>query len=334
MKVISNRDAAIGEIEMLLKGNGYPVNNVMIGGVVDIVNKIADYHEEGVKLYPEVIVLHDEYSLKPLQARTEIIYKGDISINEFSKVMKLCAPLAVGNWNIFIVLPDDKHITYGLVSVEKKETSLDLVTQAIDMGGDDGIIYIRNVGSKNVELRTKHEACVISLTLDGNMDSQDSNLRQLVEMMLKDLEHDNVLHNFMVKTIKEALNAGHGNLIAVCKKENFDLCLEKMTGGAKLAPVIDIPGLLKEDKVIHSNETSVAIKSNMALVRSVINHDGITFFSTKGELLGYHYIVDNSKVGDGNAVGGSRTKAFEALKTIEGIEGRFFKSQDGVTKYC
>ena len=334
MKVISNRDAALHEIENMLKGNGYPVNKTMIEGVADIVNKIADYREEGAKLYPEVIILHDDYSLKPLQARTEIIYKGEIRENEFSKVMKLCAPLAVGNWNIFIVLSEDKSISYGLVSVERKETSLDLVTQAIDMGGDDGIIYIRNVGSKNVELRTKRESCVISLTLEMDMVFQDSNLQKLVEVMLKDLEHEEVLHNFIVKTIKEALNAGHGNLIAVCKRENFELCLTKMTGGAKLTPAIDIPGLLAEDKVIRSNETSVAIKSNMALVRSVINHDGITFFSTRGELLGYHYIVDNSKVGDGNAVGGSRTKAFEALKTIEGIEGRFFKSQDGVTKYC
>lgn len=334
MKVISNRDSALYEIDKLLKGNGFPVNKTMIEGVADLVNQIADYHEEGVKLYPEVIILHDDYSLKPLQARIEIIYQGDIRENEFSKVMKLCAPLAVGNWNIFIILPDDTHITYGLVSVERKETSLDLVTQAIDMGGDEGIIYIRNVGSKNVELKTKQESCIISLTLDRNMDFQNSNLHKLVETMLKDLEHDEVLHNFIVKTIKEALNAGHGNLIAVCKRDNFELCLTKMTGGAKLTPSIDIPRLLGEDKAIHSNETSVAIKSNMSLVRSVINHDGITFFSTQGELLGYHFIVDNSKVGDGNAVGGSRTKAFEALKTIEGIEGRFFKSQDGITKYC
>lgn len=334
MKVISNRDAALYEIDKLLKENGYSANNTMIEGVADIVNKIADYHEEGVKLYPEVIILHDYYSFKPLQARTEIVYEGEIKVNDYSKAMKLCAPLAVGNWNIFIVLPDDKHISYGLVSVERKETSLDLVTQAIDMGGDDGIIYIRNVGSKNVELKTKHKSCVISLTLDGNMDFQDSNLQKLVETMLKDLDHEPVLHNFIAKTIKDALNEGHGNLIAVCKRENLELCLEKMTGGARLTPSINIPELLKEDTVIHSNETSVAIKSNMTLVKSIINHDGITFFSTRGELLGYHYIVDNSKVGDGNAVGGSRTKAFEALKTIEGIEGRFFKSQDGITKYC
>ena len=318
MKKISNRDATLSELDKLLTENEYPVNSTIIEGVADIVNKIADYHEEGIKLYPEVIILHDNYSMKPLQARTEIIYQGVIRENEFSKVMKLCAPLAVGNWNIFIVLPDDTHITYGLVSVERKETSLD----------------IRNVGSKNVELRTKKESCVISLTLDSDMDFQDSNLQKLVETMLIDLEHEEVLQNFIVKTIKEAVNAGHGNLIAVCKSDNFEKCLTKMTGGAKLTPPIDIPILLYEDKVIHSSETSVAIKSNMALVRSVINHDGITFFSTRGELLGYHYIVDNSKVGEGNAVGGSRTKAFEALKTIEGIEGRFFKSQDGITKYC
>ena len=176
MKVVSSRDAALSEIEKLLQGNEYPVTKTLIEGVADIVNKIADYHEEGVKLYPEVIILHDDYYFKPLQARIVKVYEGEIKDNIFSKAMKLCAPLAVGNWNIFIVLHDDKHISYGLVSVERKETSLSLVTQAIDMGGDDGIIYIRNVGSKNVELKTKRESCVISLTLDREMDFQDEKL--------------------------------------------------------------------------------------------------------------------------------------------------------------
>jgi len=71
MKVISNGEAALYEINNLLKDNGYPVNSTLVEGVADIVNKIADYHEEGVKLYPEVIILHDDYFLKPLQARTK-----------------------------------------------------------------------------------------------------------------------------------------------------------------------------------------------------------------------------------------------------------------------
>lgn len=57
MKLISNRDTALYEIENMLKGNGYQVNKTMIEGVADIVNKIADYHEEGVKLYPIIWLL-------------------------------------------------------------------------------------------------------------------------------------------------------------------------------------------------------------------------------------------------------------------------------------
>lgn len=334
MKLVTNRDAAIGEIEGLLRDNHFQVNEMLVKGVTEVVNMIADYHEEGTKLYPELLLLNDTYLLKPLQARTEIVYDGDTGEAEFSRMMKLCAPLAIDNWNIFMVLPDVQHIVYGLASVEEKETSLSLMTQAIEMAGnDDGVIFIRNIGSKNVELKTKNDTCVISMTLDGDIDSQDENVHRLIEVMTKDLPSNEVQHEFLFKTIKAALNVGHGNLIAVCKEENLELCLEKMTGGARLTPAINIPELLANDWVEHSNETSVAIKSNMALVKSMINHDGISFFSTSGKFLGYHYIVDNSKVGNGRAVGGSRTKAFEALKTIDGIEGRFFKSQDGVTKF-
>ena len=64
----------------------------------------------------------------------------------------------------------------------------------------------------------------------------------------------------------------------------------------------------------------------------MINHDGITFVSTTGKILAYHYIVNN-KVESVQVVGGSRTKAFESLKNVPGIYACFFKSQDGLTKF-
>lgn len=65
----------------------------------------------------------------------------------------------------------------------------------------------------------------------------------------------------------------------------------------------------------------------------MLNFDGITLFSTTGTILGYHFIVDNKIDGENQIVGGSRSRAFEALTHINGISACFMKSQDGNVKY-
>ena len=121
-------------------------------------------------------------------------------------------------------------------------------------------------------------------------------------------------------------------MIAVCKEQDLEEVLRTMTGGAKLIPYVNIPELLKADKESGRSESAVAIKSNVSIVKSMINHDGITIFSTNGKVMAFHCIIDNSKAKDPDSVGGARTKAFDAMKTIPEFRMVFFKSQEGKTK--
>lgn len=335
-KPISCRERVLELVQQILGNERFPVSDIIIAGISDMINHIADYHEEGVKLFPEVILLNDKEKLRPIQSRSIVLYNGIIGTkqNQFSLAMKLCAPLAVNNWHIFIVIPNDKEIIYGVISAEITETSLSLDRQVIEMAGDeDNVIYIRNIGGKNVELKTKTHTYVVSLSLDDEIGNQDENLSGLVDSILSDCQSSDKLRDFLKKTLKDALNAGHGNLIAVCKEEKLHDCLEKMSDGVIINPTIDIPKLFKDDLDEQTNIKSVALKSHMALVKSMINHDGITIFSTTGKLLGFHYIVNNSEADKNDAVGGSRTKAFGALTKLECLESVYFKSQDGVTKF-
>ena len=194
------------------------------------------------------------------------------------------------------------------------------------------LLYIRNVGGKNVEVARRKEAILISLSLQEDVTTQDDNISKLVNSIIADLEDKEEAKRFILKVILDALNEGHGNLIAVCKEQNIDVVLANMTGGAKLEPYINIPELLKADREEGRSETSVAIKSNVSVVKHVINHDGITIFSTTGKVMAFHYIIDNSKANDPHIVGGARTKAFEALKIMPELYTVFFKSQEGITK--
>lgn len=335
--IISCGPQAKEELLKLMEEESFPLSETIIDGVLNIVNQVSDYHEEGVRLFPEVIIVNDISILKMIQARTEQVYDGMIEEHTFSRIMKLCAPLANSNWSIYVNIVDKEHVQYGVVSGELKETSLSLRRQVLEITPKvDHVLYIRNIGSKNVEIRNTFRTCIVSLTLDGSIINQDDNLNGLIACTIADVPDDlksEILFDFMHKTIGDALDEGHGNLIAVCKENDLSVCLKEMSGGSVIEKPIDIPSLLNDDRMFEKNTTSVAIKSYVSLIKSMINHDGITFVSTTGKILAYHYIVNNNKVESVQVVGGSRTKAFEALKNVPSIYACFFKSQDGLTKF-
>lgn len=336
MEDISLKDIAKEKVSELLKENGFPAEESVLNGVIELINQVADYYEEGIKLNPEIIIVGDFDVFKTIVSRIVCLYKGKIEDKEFKRLMKLCSPLATNNWKLYLYLKDDQ-MEYGVVSSEVSEMSLSLSNQLSGlMEENTPIIYIRNVGSKNVELLSGKGALGISFTLEGYSSGYDNNLQKLASAIVEDCQNDGIDYcAFILKLIKDALNEGHGNLIVVCKKEDLSSLInaENMTGGALLSSPIDIPQYLREDNREKSNKTSVQIKSYVSVLKAMINHDGITIFSTDGCLLGFHYIVNNSLVDNVTAVGGSRTKAFEALKKLGFLKARFFKSQDGVTKF-
>lgn len=337
MDIISNRKETIGVVSKILKDEFFPINDLIINGIVHLIDAVSDYSEEGHRLFPDILLLNDEESLKSIPGRFLIICDQENNPSQFSKVLKLCAPLAINNWHIYIIIKDDTHIQYGILSTEIKETSVSLKSSFHSMAEEGyNIVYIRNVGGKNVEIVDKDTQAIISMELNEDITTQDDNINSLVNAIISDYDKNQkeTLSEFYNKLIRGALDEGHGNLIAVCKKENFDLCMKVMSGGSKIIPAIDVPQLLLDDIQQNSNETSVAIKSYASVIKSMINHDGITIFSTEGQLLGFHFIVNNDIAQKSNAVGGSRTRAFEALKQIECLSGRFFKSQDGITKFA
>lgn len=331
--ILSSREECLSAIIEVLTEEGFPSTEIHVNGIIDIIDQISDYYEEGCKLYPEVLIVKSRDMILSYPGRHFRLYCGEIALHQFKQAMKLCAPVAVDNWNIYIILQDDNTIEYGLISTEEKETSLSLRTIALRQAEDDDhLLYIRNVGGKNVEIARKKDYILISLTLQDYISTQDVNISELAESIVSDVQDNEDAKRFILKVILDALNEGHGNLIAVCKEQDLDAVLAYMTGGAKLCPFINIPMLLEADKVDGTNKTSVEIKSNVSVIKHILNHDGITVFSTEGKVLAFHYIIDNSKAINTDIVGGARTKAYEAMKQIPELQTVFFKSQEGITK--
>nr|WP_320021727.1 hypothetical protein [uncultured Draconibacterium sp.] len=317
-------------------------------GILEIINLISDYYEEGVHLYPEVIVTNSLEFFKTISNREIVIDHKSLDVEEFKIAMKLCAPLALNNWIIFFEIRDNK-IKYGVVSAEMTETSPSIYEQTVgklgidieNVNDDDDlksttIAYIRNIGSKTVELVGLKKKLIVSLTLDKPLEISNNEIARIAEISTVKCESDykTNITSFLEKVINEAIKIGHGNLIGIVddNEENIDKIKNELKDCTYIEKPIDIAELVNQAEDEQNNETSVALKTHSSILISMLNHDGITLLTNTCKIIGYHMII-KAYLKDGEKLnGGARTRAFHSMINSELFIACFYKSQDGNTK--
>lgn len=336
----SLRKHVIDSIGAFLFKEGFEPNEITPLGILELINMISDYQEEGVKLFPEIIITNSMDFFKTIPNKEIVIAIGELSIEEFKKSIKLCAPLAIDNWIIFIEIQNNQ-IKYGLVSAEMTETSLSIYNQTV---GDLKVVYekttiayIRNVGQKTVELIGVKSRIAVSMTLDEPSEmtfSEIKNISQAISSKCNEL-YQKQIEIFFEKIITNALRVGHGNLIAVIddNSEKIKEFMDNEKNGTILPNFINFEELIIDAETNKNNETSINLKSFSSILKSMLNHDGITLFTNTGKLLGYHILIGAYEKKEGEVlIGGARTKAFTSMKNSGFFISCFYKSQDGNMK--
>lgn len=339
LKKNSLKENTLTGIGEFLYEEKFPRTPLLKEGLLELINLIADYYEEGQKLYPEIILVTDWDYFKSISNREIIINNAELSVSEFSNILKLCAPLAVGNWNIVIEIKDNK-LKYGLIDAEIIETSPSLYEQTVGSLGviqeEFALAYIRNIGFKTVELIGQHHRLVVSLSLhDLNLEENDD-IQNICNEISSNCESEisQTIQTFITKTINEAIRIGHGNLIAIVEddetiisniKENFNDCIY-------LENPIDFQEFIKNCEIEKSNDTSVNLISHSKILISMLNHDGITIISNNAKIIGYHMFIPRVG-GEEDVNGGARTRAFQSMKNSDKFIACLYKSQDGKSKF-
>ena len=116
IKKASLRENIIESIGSFLYKEGFAVDDITQLGILEIINLISDYHEEGNALFPEILVTNSLDFFKTIPNKEIIIQESDLSISEFKNAIKLCAPLATNSWIIFIEVQNNK-IKYGITNL-------------------------------------------------------------------------------------------------------------------------------------------------------------------------------------------------------------------------
>ena len=333
----SLRETILKEIGNFLFEEKFQTNTIARQGILDLINQISDYYEEGNHLYPEVLIMNKIELLKTIPSREILLYEGKLDILEFKQALKLCSPLAINNWLIFIVIKGNQ-MKYGLTSAEISETSIPMFKQAIEMPNSGfNIAYIRNIGKKTVELAGLKNRCIISLTLDETKEVLKNEIFDLCSIILsKTYGNDSGKYTtYFEKMISEAIKVGHGNLISVVDDDigSIEKVNKILKNGILFRNPVFLAEMIKRAEYEKTNLTSIELKSFTSLIISMINHDGITLFTNTGKILGYHFIIENKISKKRKTVGGSRTLAFEAMKASKLFQACFMRSQDGNIKF-
>ena len=247
----------------------------------------------------------------------------------------MCAPLAHSGWHIFIEL-NVTSVRWGVVNAEQSVTAVSILNQIV--GSETSpFVYIRNIGSKTVELSSGNNSYKVSLSLKQIDDILKDELRDLCQVITRGCsEYQEGFTNFLFQQINSALQKGHGNLIVTIDMDKALKIPEVLKEGVVMESPLNLYGLflefMQDDNELFAHEL---LQKNSILLESMLNHDGITLFTTKGQVLGYHFIVDNNTKTTEHLNGGARTKAFSKLcqSMDKGIEAVFMKTQEGTIKF-
>lgn len=335
----SLRETVLAEIGAFLFNNGFSLTDNMKNPIfqqelVSIANSLSDYYEEGTHLYPEVLLTNNIENVPFFMIY--IFFEGQLEHKTLSRAIKMCAPLCNDGWCIFLEVNND-GVRWGMINCEQKVTSLSLLDY-LNLFADQShkFALIRNIGTKTVEMKPANgeKPYVVSLSLNEIDNVQHVHLHDLCEVICEQCE-DKHFCEFIEKTLSYALQVGHGNLIAVIEEyDEIQIPSFLSEGVSLIKEPLDIYSNYIEFK--KSEKSLVAheyLKKITSLLVAMLNHDGICLFTTKGKLIGYHYIVDNKVSAQEVMIGGARTKAYKKLCSLESIYAVLMKTQEGTIQF-
>lgn len=336
----SLRENTLTSIGNFLFGEQFITTEDVKQGILVLINLISDYKEEGQNLFPEVVVVNNLDIFKTITNREIPICEKELTIEEFKNVMKLCAPLAVGSWTIYVGV-EAGIIKYGLIDAEMSETSPSIYEQLVgDMAVTDGnmrVVFLRNIGSKVVELTGLQGKLIVSLSLDEIIKEENDVVSDIAHEIVKECEDEfiNPTLTYIRKTINSAIKQGHGNLIGVIQdsKESIEEIKKDLVDALYLPTPIDISDFVAFAEKEKNNESSVSLSAHGKIMIEMLNHDGITLFTNKGKILGYHMFIRSYLDGNEQSIGGARTRAFQSMQKSKLFNACFYKSQDGNSKF-
>ena len=250
-------------------------------------------------------------------------------------MLKICAPLATGEWKIF-GHQQQNSIHFGVFRGSSNPISVGIDDIVLDEQGGANVIKAHQVADACVHIRSSSGSYHHIFFDNRKQDSPTPLLyvEKLVQSIVKcvDENEKEAVQSFLTKVFVATFLKSHGCILAVT---NMMKPPKILSGDAVcLSEPIDFPALvrqLRSEKNV--GPMSYALERRAELLEGMISSDGITLFDEHGRLLAYRCFVRVSRTS--GVIGGSRRRAFATLQGHmgRGLSAVFMKSQDGWTDF-
>lgn len=327
-------------IGTLLYSESFPVHDNIPKGIVSLIDLISDYREEGSTLFPEVILTT---SIDIIGKQFPVLYKifinkSKLEVNEFKNALKKCAPLAKEGWVIYIELGSE-YITYGLISIDSSELSSSIYDHAVGNNKSETIevpvLYIKNIGSSIVKLKTFTKELLIYLNLKDAQSTSDEHLSALIGHIIENVQPSvyEGLQSYLYKTFELSLRKSHGCLIGVVEdsEQVIENLKKRLPDAIYFQEPVDLSSLVYNHLENPTSESNTLLKSYKSIISGILMSDGITIFSNKAKVIAFNAFIEGAGTSpdDINKEGGARKRAFQIMCHSELFKICYYQSQDG-----
>ena len=305
--------------------------------LVDLIVRLVRYQEEGTRLSPRVYLTDNiDLLINMLPEGEKLRLSGTTADSVGIKdMLKICAPLAVGEWRIF-GHQCAEGMNFGIFRGSGSPISV----------GVDEVVLTDQGGTIVIKVHQVAEECVQIANSKGSLhhvffnDRKENSLPplQYIEYLVRSItkrvndDEKEATQGFLTKILMTALPKTHGCILAVTNMNRPPNILSD--DAVLLDEPIDFPSLIRKLKNEKGVDDSLYLLEKKAEVfEGMLRSDGITLFDQHGKLLGYRCFIRIS--GKRGVVGGARKRAFEALKTHlgRGLSSAFIQSHDGWTEF-
>lgn len=248
------------------------------------------------------------------------------------EALKKTAPLAMDGWSIYIQAQES--IEYGVFRGSGNPLSVAVDDVLLEDIAPLTVVKVFGIADECVEVRASN-GDFHHVFLDHRRDDTPPPLQYLDRLvaavtMQCGSESREALASFLKKLLYTAMRESHGCIVAVTNMTRTPALLAH--DGVTLELPIDFYRLVEQ---LRRGEIDSTVLSNKgALLKGMLNSDGIILFDDKGRLLGYNFFVKVKH--EAGVIGGARRRAFAALraKLDKGLTAAFMQSQDGWTEFA
>lgn len=327
-------------IKELLSREGIRMAESFTNTLLDTLSDFNTYFEEDCPVLPQIIIgLNLEKYFETITPRA--FYKmgfDDFDGNNWPRFLKSLALCCNNGWYIVINIAEN-GVHYGIF---RRYTDLDgerfeeYFRETFKDYFAKGCLIIKAVNATELVVYSSNgeEISISNRYIENEQKYQafNNNIDELIDDIIKACEDKIYLKKCFKKMFRLLPTKIHGTIIVVVN-ETFDMNCECLAG-IEIEPPIDFEVDFCQNKSIERYSEAEAIYSSMGLMYEMLNTDGITIINTKAKILAYNMFYEG--IMPKFIKGGARKRtAFGLLenKTIKGIEGIYFQSQDGDTFY-